>query len=132
LTTNLRLLLDECVTDPLATLLGNASSALNIEYIRDIGMNKATDDEVMKYATKVKRIVVTTESGINHKRFKICTHPGIIVLGGKHRHESIQAKIFHKFLLSGHRKEADHAVTYLSDRQAKIRKSDTEEIVISL
>jgi len=125
LTTNLRLLLDECVTDPLAKALGDCSSALNIECIRDNGMGTAEDAAVIRYATQENRIVVTTETGINHKKFKICTHPGIIVLGGKHRHESIQAEIFQKFLLSGHRKEAHHAVTFLSQNEARIKTGDT-------
>ena len=130
LTTNLRLLLDECVTDPLAKALGDCSSALNIEYIRDNGMGTAEDAAVIRYATQENRIVVTTETGINHKKFKICTHPGIIVLGGKHRHESIQAEIFQKFLLSGHRKEAHHAVTFLSQHEARIKTGDTVPDII--
>jgi predicted nuclease of predicted toxin-antitoxin system len=125
LTTNLRLLLDECVTDPLAKALGDSSSALNIEYIRDIGMASAEDADVIRYAKKENRIVVTTETGINHKKFKICTHPGIIVLGGKHRHEAIHAEVFQKFLLSGHRKEAHHAVTFLSQKEARIKTGET-------
>jgi predicted nuclease of predicted toxin-antitoxin system len=125
LTTNLRLLLDECVTDPLAKALGVSSSALNIEYIRDNGMGSTEDADVIRYATRENRIVVTTETGINHRKFKICTHPGIIVLCGKHRHESIQAEIFQKFLLSGHRKEANHAVTFLSHNEARIKTGET-------
>jgi predicted nuclease of predicted toxin-antitoxin system len=126
LTTNLRLLLDECVTQPLAKALGDNSSALNIEHVTDVGMSGSADADVVKYATKEDRIVVTTETGINHKKFKICTHPGIIVLGGKHRHESIQAQIFQKFLLSGHRKKAYHAVTFLSEGEARIKTGETE------
>ncbi len=125
LTTNLRLLLDECVTDPLAKALGDSSSALNIEYIRENGMGNTEDADVIRYATRENRIVVTTETGINHKKFKICTHPGIIVLSGKHRHESIQAEIFQKFLLSGHRKGARHAVTFLSQNEARIKTGET-------
>ena len=126
LTTNLMLLLDECITDPLAKLLRESSAALNVEFIRDTDMRKATDADIVKYATKENRIVVTTETGINHKKFKICTHPGIIVLAGKHRHESIRNEIFQKFLLSGHRKYAHHAVTFLSEREARIKTSETE------
>jgi len=133
LTTNLRLLLDEAITDPLAKMLKGSSSALNVEYIREMpDMVESLDADVVKYATKEDRIVVTTETGINHKKFKICTHPGIIVLGGKRRHETIHADLFKRFLLSGHRKEAHHAVTFLSDSQARIKKSDTEEVVVRL
>jgi predicted nuclease of predicted toxin-antitoxin system len=127
------LLLDEAITDPLAKMLRDSSSALNIEYIRDMaGMREIPDDGVVKYATRENRIVVTTETGINEKKFKICTHPGIIILGGKRRHETIHAELFQRFMLSGHRKEAHHAVTYLSDNQARIKKSDTEEVTVTL
>ena len=126
MTTNLRLLLDECVTEPLAKMIMECSSALNIERVRDIGMSGAEDRQVVAYATKEKRIVVTTETGINHRKFKICTHPGIIVLGGKCRHETIHAEVFKNFLLSGHRKEANHAVTFLSRDEARIKTSYTK------
>ena len=130
MTTKLRLLLDECVTDPLAKALGDCSSALNLEYVRENGMGSAEDADVMRYATREDRIVVTTETGINHKKFKICTHPGIIILSGKRRHESIQADIFKKFLLSGHRSKANHAVTFLSHEGARIKTGEPEDTVI--
>jgi predicted nuclease of predicted toxin-antitoxin system len=126
LTTNLRLLLDECITNPLAEMLKESSAALNIEYVREIGMSAASDSEVMDYANKENRIVVTTETGINHVKFKICTHPGIIVLSGKHRHESIQAGTFRKFILSGRRTEACHAVTFLTPNEARIKTSNND------
>ncbi len=134
LTTNLRLLLDEAVTDPLAEMIRKCSSALNIQYVREVQeIAGASDSDVVKYAVREDRIVVTTETGINHRRFKICTHPGIIVLGGKHRHETIHAEAFQKFLLSGHRKHAHHAVTFLTEKQARIKTSQTgPETIISL
>lgn len=128
MSTNLRLLLDECITDPLARLLTESSSALNVEYIRDLGMTSAPDSSVVDYAKEENRIVVTTETGLNHKKFRICTHPGIIVLSGKHRHESLQAGIFRKFMLSGHRSEAVHAVTFLSEQEARIKTSNDDSI----
>lgn len=134
MTSNLRLLLDEAVTDPLAEMIRSASSALNVQYVRELPEIAGTEDKnVINYATKDNRIVLTTETGINHKKFKICTHPGIIVLGGKHRHEAIHAKAFHKFLLSGRRQEANHAVTFITEKQARIKKSETEpDTVIDL
>jgi predicted nuclease of predicted toxin-antitoxin system len=128
LSTDLRLLLDECVTDPLVKLLRESSSALKIELVRDV-MSGAPDVDVMNYAKQQRRIVVTTETGINHKKFKICTHDGIIVLCGKHRHESMQARAFRKFILSGHRKKADHAVTFVSMDQARIKTLRGEETI---
>ncbi len=104
-------------------MLGASSSALNIEHVRDV-MPHAEDTEVVRYATESNRIVVTTETGINHKKFKICTHHGIIVFCGGKRHQSIRAEAFRKFMLSGHRKKTRHAVTYLSEDQARIKTTD--------
>ena len=134
MTSNLRLLLDEAVTDPLAEMIKESSSALNIQYVRDLPDVAGTEDKnVVAYAKRENRIVLTTETGINHKKFKICTHPGIIVLGGKHRHEMIHAKAFQRFLLSGYRQKANHAVTFVSEKQARIKTSETDpDIVIDL
>ena len=128
MSTNLRLLLDECITNPLAEMLKKSSTALNVEYIRDLGMSGTPDADVIAYATRENRIVVTTETGINHKKFKICSHPGIIVLSGKHRHETIQAGYFRDFMLSGHRTDACHAVTFLSEREARIKVSSDASV----
>lgn len=120
MTTNLRLLLDEAVTDVLAALIVESSSAINVEYVRDLPIKGQSDPTVMEYAKKHRRIVVTTETGMNHRTFPICTHPGIIVLAGRNRHESIHAGNFQKFLLSGHRQEAQDAVTFLTEGEALI------------
>jgi len=121
LSTNLRVLLDESVTDVLAELIEECSSAINVEYVRDLPIKGAPDDVVVAYATKERRIVVTTETGMNHVTFPVCTHSGIIVLGGRSRHEAIQAEHLHMFLLSGERKHAQDAVTCLSGGQARIK-----------
>lgn len=115
--------------------LEESSTALNIEKVCEI-MSGESDARVMDYARKQERILVTTETGINHRNFKICTHPGIIVLKGSKRHESMQAESFKKFMLSGHRSKAKHAVTYISQSEAKIltrnQQSVIEEEVIPL
>jgi predicted nuclease of predicted toxin-antitoxin system len=126
LNTNLRLLLDEAVTEPLAKLIRESSSAVNVEYIRELSIRGATDKDVVDYARQHQRIVVTTETGMNHKTFPVCQHPGIIVLAGKRRHESIQAGIFQRFLLSGHRKEAEDSVTFLTDKEMRVKKHSGE------
>jgi predicted nuclease of predicted toxin-antitoxin system len=128
LTTKLRTLFDECMTAPLVKLLEESSSALNIEKVGEI-MPGAKDPDVMRYASQEHRIVVTTETGINHRKFKICTHPGIIVLAGRRRHESMQAKAFRKFMLSGHRAKANHAVVYISQSEARILSVNGEETI---
>ena len=118
MSTNLRLLLDEAITDPLAKLLRDSSSALNVEYIRELSaLRGSSDGDVIKYAKREDRITVTTETGINHKKFKICTHPGIIVIAGKHRHETMQAETFRKFM-------PEHAVVFLSEKEVRIKTGD--------
>jgi predicted nuclease of predicted toxin-antitoxin system len=116
----LRLLLDEAVTDVLAELIEGCSSAINVEYVRNLPIKGAPDDEIVAYATRNRRIVVTTETGMNHTTFPVCTHTGIIVLTGR-RHESVYAENFHRFLLSGRRQDTNDAVTYLTDDSATIR-----------
>ncbi len=129
--TSLKLLLDECVTDPLAEMLRSLPGAQKIVAVRDV-MKSASDVQVVAYATKADLIVVTTETAMNQKQFKICTHPGIIVLCGKSRHEKVMATSFKKFMLSGHRKRASHAVVYVSESQARIVTGSAQDEVIQL
>jgi hypothetical protein len=89
--------------------------------MRELSIKGAKDPAVIAYAKEHNRIVVTTETGMNHKSFPICTHPGIIVLAGKRRHESFHAGIFKRFLLSGRRQDSQDAVTFLSSEGARIK-----------
>jgi len=117
----LRVLIDAAVTDPLAEELMKAS-CLKSEYARDIpDLCDAPDDGIMEYAKRENRIVITTETAINERTFPICSHPGIIVLALRERHEAIGARIFQRFLLSGLRKHARDSVTYLSKGKAVVR-----------
>ncbi len=127
LSTNLRLLLDEAITDPLARLIRELSSAINVEYMRELPIRGATDHGVIEYARQESRIVVTTETGMNHKTFRVCTHAGIIVIAGKRRHESFQAQLFQRFLLSGRREEAKGAITFLTDREVRIKSHEGDD-----
>ncbi len=121
MSTNLRLLLDEAITDPLARRIRESSNAINVEYIRELQIRGTTDENVVDYARGSSRIVVTTETHMNHKKFPVCTHPGIIVLAGRHRHEDAQAESFRRFLLSGRREEAKDAVTFISEDEVRIK-----------
>jgi hypothetical protein len=85
----------------------------------------------VNYAKEHRRIVLTTETGMNHRSFPVCTHPGIIVLAGGHRHESIHAGNFQKFLLSGRRQEAQDAVTFISESDVRI-KTHSQELHFTL
>ena len=121
MSTNLRLLLDEAITEPLARLIRDSSNAITVEYMRELPIRSAKDDAVIDYAREHSRIVVTTESHMNHKTFPVCTHPGIIVLTGRRKHEDALADSFRKFLRSGRRQEAKDAVTFVSESEVRIK-----------
>jgi len=124
----LRVLIDAAVTDPLADELMEAS-CLKAEYARDIpGLCEAPDEGIMQYAKQENRIVITTETGFNERAFPICSHPGIIILALRDRHEAIGARIFQRFLLSGFRKYTKDSVTYLSEEKAVVRTHDGESV----
>jgi len=127
LSTNLRLLLDEAVPDPLAKLIRESSHAINVEYMRDLIIRGASDDEVVKYAKGQSRIVVTTERGMDHRKYPVCTHSGIIVIASRRRHEDAQVGVFRRFLLSGRRQEARDAVTFISEDEVRIKTHQGEQ-----
>jgi len=119
LSTKLRILLDENVTARFAALIDDLS-ALNIVSVAGLGIAGANDDTVVRSASKLNRIVLTTEKGITHKTFPPCTHAGIIVLACATRYEPHQAAIFRRFILSGKRSESRDAVTYLTEREVRV------------
>lgn len=119
MSTKLRLLLDECVPGPLVLEIQACTGILSVEVIdanHFMGNCRTPDDAVVAYATQEGRILVTTEGRLNEKKFKICTHPGIIVIKTSQKHESEKAKLFTRFMQSGHRGKCLHAVTKLRDR----------------
>lgn len=118
--TDLRLLIDEAITEPLADLIRECSGAVRIEYVRELSIRGSSDEDVVRYAKSTGRIVVTTETGMDERLYPVCTHPGIIVLGGIRRHDDFRMEIFRRFLLSGHRVRARDAVTHISERSARI------------
>ena len=119
--TDLRLLIDEAIQNDVAEDIVNSSSALNCEYVRDLTQLKSKSDvEVMDYATAHRRIVLTTETKFDDKSFKICTHHGIIVVTTRSTYRV--APTLKNFLLSGHRKEAENAVTFIDGNSIHIKK----------
>jgi len=52
LSTNLRILLDEAITDVLADEIRHCSSAINVEYMRELPIKGAKDPAVIDYAKK--------------------------------------------------------------------------------
>lgn len=111
--TDLRLLLDECVQLGLVNAIKEHNS-VQAEWVNDSKTLPSTSDEgLMKLAKDENRILVTVEGRIDDKKFKICTHPGIIVFRAKSQSDAVRAEIFRSFMGSGHRARARKAVTYL-------------------
>lgn len=118
LSTDLRLLLDQMVPDPLARAI-QRSPSVRAEYVWDLpGLVGRDDETVVEYATSNKQIVVTMERSF--KAFKVCTNPGIIVLTSRERHEAIMAKVFQRFLRSGYRKYVKNSFTRLNQDEAVV------------
>ena len=113
-TTSLRLLLDECLVRPLADNI-KSFRALKVQYVNDTLLSNVgfEDEDLVNYARENNRILVTTESRLNEKRFLICTHPGIIVIKATKRHDVLKSKMFTDLMRSGIRRRCNHAVTYL-------------------
>lgn len=119
LSTDLKLLIDEAVPDPLAHAIQKIPAIRSL-YARDVPEVAGKDDEiVMAFATKENRIVFTTER--KFKQFPVCTHPGIIILTVRERHESIRRHIFARFTRSGYRKHTKDNLTLLSTNQAEMK-----------
>ena len=118
LSTDLKLLIDEAVPDPLARAIQKISAIRSL-YARHVPELVGKDDEIiMEFASKGNRIVFTTES--KFKEFPVCTHPGIIILTVRERHESIRQRVVAKFMRSGYRKLIKNNLTHLSTDQAEI------------
>jgi hypothetical protein len=67
----------------------------------------------METARSQNRILVTDETRLDQRKFRICTHPGVMIFRAKKRHYTTKAEIFRLLMLSGHRKRASKAVTIL-------------------
>jgi predicted nuclease of predicted toxin-antitoxin system len=128
LKTKLRAIIDEAVPDPLAREI-QQMSGIDAICVREVSAVKGrSDKDVMDYASEQRRIVVTTETAFNERAFPICTHPGIIVISTKSRHESIQQGVFKEFLGSGHRKYAKDSVTYVRQDEALVKSHEGERV----
>ena len=114
-TTNLRLLLDECVDQPLADSIKKISGSVKVQCVNELPISNLafSDDKLVRYATERNQILVTTETRLNEKRFTICTHPGIIVIKAVQHHSEMKSGMLKDLILSGIRARCHHAVTYL-------------------
>lgn len=118
MTTDLRLLLDECLRDELAECI-KKWSAVNAKWVNDsTDLPGTTDCDLMDIARAENRIMVTVETRLTEKQFPICTHPGIIVFRARKHNREI---IFKNFMLSGQRARARKAVTYLKAKEVTFK-----------
>jgi predicted nuclease of predicted toxin-antitoxin system len=121
LTTKLKVLLDEAITDILANVIQDYSSLLSVKYVREMPAFKGTNDPpLLKYADEEDRVLITVDTDFNHRDFPPCTHKGIIRITTRNKHEAIQGGVLRRFLQSGHRVEVRNCVAYVSDGQAII------------
>jgi predicted nuclease of predicted toxin-antitoxin system len=123
---DLRILIDASVEGPTARALMSVSS-LKAKYVSDLpDLRNKEDVVVMDFAKAERRIVVTTDQGFNEKAFKICEHPGIIIINTRSKHRA--APTFKNFLLSGHRKHAEEAVTYINETNIRVKKHNNKVV----
>lgn len=123
---DLRILVDASVEGPTAKELMSTSS-LKAKYVCDLPDLKDKEDRViMDFAIAERRIVVTTDKGFNEKAFKICEHPGIIIINTRSKHRA--ATVFKEFLLSGHRKHTEDSVTYINETNIRVKKHNYQVV----
>jgi len=118
LTTKLRLLIDADVDPALVKRIAE-HAAFNVKYAREIeGLR--SDDDVMNYANRDERLVLTLDADFNRHNYRICTHHGIIRFTCRSRHSLVLAEAFQRFANSGHRSKSKHAITFLTERWCEI------------
>ena len=118
MSTDLRLLIDEMVEEPLVRAIGGMS-AIRAVYAGNIPEVRGKDDNaVIDYAIQERRVIFTLER--RFAEYKVCTNPGIMILTVRERHEAIRGRVFQKFILSGHRKHVNNALTLLSSGEAHV------------
>ena len=128
-TTKLRLLIDECLPAAIAEEIKTCPGILHSECIdatHSLGNQGTPDNAIIQYAKDKRLILVTVESRLNERRYKICTHAGIIILREAGHHESERVDLFRRFMRSGERAKSRHAVTKLR-KEGSVRVEQTEE-----
>ena len=114
--TKLRLLLDESITEPLASLI--IGLVKSVERSTAIIGSGAKDGEVVSCANTQKRIVVAIDS--DFKKYPV--NYGVIKISGPDRADDhCLYQIFHAFWLSGLRKESRKRRTSLTQDGVTIR-----------
>lgn len=116
--TDLRILIDEMVEEPLVRAIGKISAIKSVYAGTIQEVRGQHDDVVMDYATRENMVVFTLER--RFAAYPVCTNPGIIILTVREKHEAIRRGVFQRFIRSGHRKHVNNALTRLSHGQASI------------
>ena len=123
---DLRILIDASVEGPTARDLMSVS-ALKAKYVCDLpDLKDKADTIVMDFAIAERRIVITTDKGFNEKAFKICEHPGIIIINTRSKHRA--GPTFKQFLLSGYRSQAEESVTYINETNIRVKKHNDKVV----
>ncbi len=124
LNTKLRLLIDESVEDPVADVV-SAMSAFNAMCVRDLpGLRGASDRDVMGFAQKDDRIVLTIDAHFNKSNYPICRHEGIIRISARCKTSSMMEDSIRKFAQCGHRSAAKHSITLINQEGCMIETID--------
>lgn len=128
MTTKLRVLLDEDISGILADAIDSFSGLLSVRYVCDMpGFQGTKDPPLIKYAEDEDRVLITADTGFNHRDYPPCTHKGILRITTRNKHEAIQGGVLQRFLQSGHRAKVRNCVAYVSEREAVIHSHNGSE-----
>ena len=120
--TRLRLLIDESVTEPLATLLLNlVPSAIRS---KDRIGKGARDEAIVNFANTDRRTIVAIDG--DFRKYQV--HLGVIKINGPDRaDDECLFAIFRAFWISGLRGRAKHKRTSLTNDGCKIKNGEVTE-----
>jgi hypothetical protein len=119
--TNLRLLLDESITDPLAEkILALCPGAY---YVRKSTLKGSFDPVIATFANTDKRIVVAIDKDFKNLRLD----EGLIKLDRNRSNEECLFLIFKMFWQSGHRAKAKHHRAYLTNDGLRVTNGEEFE-----
>lgn len=95
---DLKFLLDANIPRSSAELM--RSFGFDVEDVRDIGMKTAKDQEIIQYALRTERIIVTRDTDFG-ELLRYPTHPGAIILRLPYTYTSLEInKVLENFLRS--------------------------------
>lgn len=119
--TNLRLLLDESITDPLAAKI--LTICPGAHYVRKTTLKGSLDPAIATFANAERRIVVAIDKDFRNLRL----NEGLIKLDRDRSDEDCLFAIFKAFWQSGHRSEVKNHRAYLNNECVRITNGETVE-----